>query len=169
VLGAPPLKTFRFDGHDALLGLAATLPLLGLFWLCLVCPWRPFVQIAKITDETLVPLFRDCQLVQLAIVAALAGLGEEMLFRGVVQAAAAQTFGGPHGPWLGLLAAALLFGLLHSITPAYAILAGLVGLYLGGLWLLCGNLLAPILTHGVCDFLALVYLVRVRGKARDGG
>ena len=46
LLGAPPLKTFRFDGHDALLGLAATLPPLGLFWLCLVCPWRPFTQMS---------------------------------------------------------------------------------------------------------------------------
>ena len=68
---------------------------------------------------------------------------------------------------LGLLAAALLFGLLHSITPAYAILAGLVGLYLGGLWLACGNLLTPIVAHGTYDFLALVYLVRVRGGKLD--
>jgi len=167
LLGTPPLATFHFDWRDALLGVAATLPPLGLFWLCLVCPWRPLTEIAKITDEMLVPLFRDCRLVQLAIVAALAGVGEEMLFRGVVQTAAAQQIGGPHGVWLGLLAAAVLFGLLHSITPTYAILAGLVGLYLGGLWLACGNLLAPIVAHGTYDFLALVYLVRVRGAGRE--
>jgi len=163
LLGSPPLATFHFDWRDSLLGVAATLPPLGLFWLCLVCPWRPFAEIARITVETLVPLFRDCQLMQLAIIAALAGVGEEMLFRGVVQAASAQEIGGPYGVWLGLLIAAVLFGLLHSITPTYAILTGLVGLYLGGLWLACGNLLTPIVAHGAYDFVALLYLARVRG------
>jgi len=168
LLGTPPLATvFHFGWRDALLGIAATLPPLGLFWLCLVCPWRPLAEIAKITEETLVPLFRDCRLVQLAIIAALAGVGEETLFRGVVQAAAAQQIGGPYGVWLGLLVAAVLFGLLHSITPMYAILAGLVGLYLGGLWLACGNLLTPIVAHGMYDFLALVYLVKIRGEGRE--
>jgi len=80
LLGSPPLATFHFDWRDALLGVAATLPPLGLFWLCLVCPWRPFAEIARITVETLVPLFRDCQLMQLAIIAALAGVGEECSF-----------------------------------------------------------------------------------------
>ena len=144
----------------ALLGLAATLPPLGLFWLCLKCPLRPFQEIARIVDELLVPLFRDCRLVQLAIIAALAGLGEEMLFRGVIQAAVAQEIGGPRGPWLGLLVAAMLFGLLHPVTPTYALLAALIGGYLGWLWLATGNLLVPATTHAVYDFLVLLYFVK---------
>ena len=167
LLGTPPLATlFHFDGRDALLGIAAALPPLALFWFCLVCPWRPFAEIAKITVETIVPLFRGCGLVQLAIISALAGLGEETLFRGVVQAAAAQAIGGPYGVWLALLAAAILFGLLHLITPTYGILAGLIGLYLGWLWLATGNLLTPIVAHGTYDFLALLYLVKIRGEGR---
>lgn len=162
LLGSSPLATFHLDWHGTLFGFAAILPPLGLFWLCLTCPWRPFAEIAKIMDETLVPLFRDCELVQLAIIAALAGLGEEMLFRGVIQSAIATEIGGSGGMWIGLFVSAALFGLLHSITPTYALLAGLVGLFFGGLWLMCGNLLAPILAHGLYDFIALVYLVRVR-------
>jgi uncharacterized protein len=165
LLGTPPLaKLFHFSGHDALLGVAAALPPLVLFWLCLVCPWRPFAEIAKITVETLVPLFRGCSLAQLAIISALAGLGEETLFRGVIQAGAAEGIGGPNGVWLALLLAAVLFGLLHLITPTYGILAGLVGLYLGWLWLLSGNLLTPIVAHAAYDFLALVYLAKVKGR-----
>ncbi len=167
LLGTPPLATlFHFDGRDALLGAVAALPPLGLFRFCLVCPWRPFAEIAKITVETIVPLFRGCGLVQLAITSALAGLGEETLFRGVVQATAAQGIGGTNGVWLGLLVAAVLFGLLHLITPTYGILAGLIGLYLGWLWLISGNLLTPIVAHGTYDFLALVYLVKIRGERR---
>ena len=163
LLGTPPLATFHLEWRDALIGLAATLPPLGLFWLCLTCRWRPFAEIAKIMDDTLLPMLRDCPIVKLAVIATLAGLGEEMLFRGVVQTALAETIGGPYGAWLGLLAAAVTFGLLHAITPTYAILAGVVGLYLGGLWLACGNLLAPIVTHGTYDLLALAYLIKLRG------
>ncbi len=164
LLGTPPLSTFRFDSRDAAWGVAATLPPLGLFWLCLKCPWRPFEAITRVLDETLVPLFRDCRLLELAIIAALAGVGEEMLFRGVIQTAVAEEIGGPCGVWLGLLIAAILFGLFHPITLTYAALAGLIGLYLGWLWLANGNLLAPIVAHGVYDFLAMAYLVKVRGE-----
>jgi uncharacterized protein len=169
LLRSPPLATLRLDWRAGLLGIAATLPLLLLFWLCLKCPWRPLAEIARITDEMLVPLFRDCRLLELVLIAALAGIGEEMLFRGVIQAAAAQEIGGQRGVWVALLVTSVLFGLLHPITPTYAILAGLVGLYLGGLWLASGNLLTPIVAHGTYDFLALAYLVKLRRNRSQTG
>jgi uncharacterized protein len=164
LLGQPPLRTFRFGFQDSALAVAATLPPLALFWLCLKMPWRPFRTIAQIVDETLVPLFHDCGIAQLLIIATLAGVGEEIFFRGVLQAAVADEVGGPRGDWLGLLIAAFLFGLLHPITPTYAVLAGLIGLYLGWLWLVSGNLLMPILVHGLYDFIALTYLVKTRNR-----
>jgi len=42
----------------------------------------------------------------------------------------------------------------------YALLAGVVGLYLGGLYLLTGNLLVPIVVHALYDVVALGYLRR---------
>ncbi len=164
-LGIRPLGTFRFNLLDAALGVVATVPLLAVFVFCLRSRLKPFRHITIILEERLIPLFRECSLIQLGILAALAGVGEEMLFRGVLQASIAETVGGQFGVWLGLLAAAVLFGLLHLITPTYAIFAGLVGLYLGGLWLFAGNLLAPIISHAVYDFVALWYLVRAK---RDG-
>jgi uncharacterized protein len=164
LLGQPPLQTLHFNFRDAALGVAATLPPLGLFWFCLKCPWKPFERIAHLLNVTIVPLFRDCGLAQLLMIAAAAGIGEEMLFRGTIQAAVAAGIGGPWSIWLGLLVASALFGLLHPITPTYTLLAGLIGLYLGWLWLATGNLLTPILTHGVYDFLALLYLVKARGE-----
>jgi uncharacterized protein len=159
-LKTPPLATLRLDTQGVLLGVAATVPVLGVFWFCLKCPWRPMADIAKIVDEMISAWFRDCPLVQLAILSTLAGLGEEMLFRGVVQAAAMTEIGGPAGVAVGLVVSAFLFGMLHALTPAYAVMAGLIGLYLGGLWLLCGNLLAPVVAHGLYDFLVLAYLVK---------
>jgi membrane protease YdiL (CAAX protease family) len=156
----PPLMTLHFDWRHTALGLAASGPLLVLFWLCLKWPWPPLRRIAGILDEMIVPLFRDCRIEQLAIVALLAGLGEETLFRGVVQAGMEQAVGPSRGAWIALLVAACLFGLLHSITPTYVVLAALVGLYLGWLWLATGNLLVPITAHAAYDFFALLFLVK---------
>ncbi len=160
ILDSPPLRTFRLEVLDALWGIVAALPPLLVLWLCLVCSWRPIAEIAQILNQTLLPLFRRCRLAELAMIAALAGLGEEMLFRGVVQAAIMDRIAGPRGTWIGLLAAAVLFGLLHPLTLLYAFLAGSIGLYLGWLWLASGNLLVPIIAHALYDFLALWYLVR---------
>jgi hypothetical protein len=169
LVGQPPLQTLRLDPYHAALGVAAALPPLVLFWLCLRCPLRPFARITRLLDEMVLPLFRDCGLGELAVIAALAGIGEETLFRGVIQAAVAQHIGGPPGVWLGLLVAAVLFGLLHPVTPTYAVMAGVIGLYLGWLWLVWGNLLLPIITHGVYDFVALLYLLRIRHERREAG
>lgn len=158
LLGTKPTATFHFDPYDAVLAVAATLPPLALFWLCVKYPIGPLKEIARIVDEMLVPLFRECGIVQLAVIAAMAGLGEEMIFRGVVQTA----LGDGAGPWIALLAAAVLFGLLHTVTPTYALLAGLIGLYLGWLWMATGNLLVPVVVHGLYDFVALVYLVKTQ-------
>ena len=54
------------------------------------------------------------------------------------------------------------FGEVKRLAVA-CLLAGLIGLYLGWIWLASGNLLTPMVTHGVYDFLALAYLVKVRG------
>ena len=162
LLGTWPLETFHFDPYHVLLALGATVPPLALFWLCIKFPLGPLKEIVQLMDEKVVPLFRDCRLVQLAVIAALAGLGEEMLFRGVVQ----EWIAGPCGPWIGLLAAAVLFGLLHAVTLTYALLAGLIGLYLGWLWMETDNLLVPVTVHGLYDFLVLAYLVKARpGKS----
>ncbi len=145
-------------------GLLASLPLLGFFWLCLRFPRGPLADMVEVVNRYLVPLFRPLMVWEMAIISALAGLGEEMLFRGVLQEEFAGWVRGPQGVIFGLLLASLLFGLLHFITPSYALFAGLTGLYLGGIWLLTRNLLVPIMAHGAYDFLALVYLTRVRGK-----
>ena len=44
-------------------------------------------------------------------------------------------------------------------TP-YAVIATLIGAYLGVLWFAAGNLLAPITTHAFYDFVAPVYFLR---------
>jgi membrane protease YdiL (CAAX protease family) len=165
LLAIDPLETLTWDMAAVGIGVTAALPLLLGLWLCMKFPLRPFRRLMKIFDEVLLPLFARCNVLEMAVIAALAGLGEELLFRGIVQGGLASKIGEPAGLWIGWIVAAGLFGALHALTATYALLAALIGLYLGGLWLLTGNLLVPVLGHAVYDFVALVYLVQLRRQA----
>jgi membrane protease YdiL (CAAX protease family) len=158
LLDLPVEEQLRWDWEAAGLGAAACVPMLALFWACLHVPLPGLERIRGLSRDMIRPLFAPCSLGELAVISALAGLGEEMLFRGVLQA----VLGDWLGTWSGLLLAAAAFGLAHAITPTYAVLAGLMGAYLGALWLLTGGLVAPAVAHGVYDFVALVYLTRAR-------
>lgn len=153
-LGQPVWERWHWSGRDAALGAVASLPMLLAFALCLWWPVGPLRRIRQFCEEVVQPLFAPCSLVDLAVISLLAGVGEEMLFRGVLQEALSARL----NPWLGLAAASAVFGFLHPITPSYIILAAAMGAYLGGLWLATGNLLTVSVTHALYDFLVLAYL-----------
>jgi membrane protease YdiL (CAAX protease family) len=111
-------------------------------------------------DEVLVPYLSQLSLSDFAVIALLAGVGEEGLFRGLLQGALASRI----FPFLAILVSSAAFGLLHLITPAYAVLAGIIGFYLGMVSFLSGNVVIPMVIHVLYDFAALVYLVRWRGR-----
>jgi membrane protease YdiL (CAAX protease family) len=158
LLNEPPHITLKWDLAGLGLGLLATGPmLLGLVLLT----WLPVPAFRRLTlffDEFGRPFFTPYTILDLGVLSLLAGFGEEMFFRGVVQGAVAHRF----GIWSALAVASLLFGLVHAITPTYVVLATLAGVYLGGVWLLTENLLVVIVAHAIYDFLALVYLLRVK-------
>jgi membrane protease YdiL (CAAX protease family) len=157
--GLPPWAKLAWDPHAAVLGVAASVPMLALLAVCALTPWRPLARIRQFVDQVVRPLFRDCTVADLALIALLAGLGEELFFRGLLQEALA----GWLGPWPALAVVSLLFGLMHPMTAAYAVLAFLAGAYLGWAYLASENLLVPILAHALYDFTALVYILRTPG------
>jgi CAAX protease family protein len=118
--------------------------------------WEPIRSLVQLVVEQIGPWLVRCSALELAALAAMAGISEEILFRGTIQVALARVVG---DGW-ALLAASTAFGLIHYASRAYAVLALVMGLYLGALFLLQGNLLAPIITHGLYDFVALLGLSR---------
>lgn len=86
----------------------------------------------------------------IVVLALLSALGEELLFRGLLQ------------PWMGLWPQALLFGLVHQMPgPSrwiWVSWALCVGLVLGVLFEATGSLLGPIAAHALVNGLNLQFL-----------
>jgi membrane protease YdiL (CAAX protease family) len=139
-----------------LLGVVATLPMLAMFWAMLDSRWQPLVELKMQVRRMVGELFPHGSVMQLALIAALAGVGEELLFRGVLQTAV----GGWTTPLVGLIVASLVFGALHAVTWLYFALATVIGAYLGWLLIEFKDLTVPIVAHGLYDFVALLFLTR---------
>ncbi len=163
--GVPPFARSR-PAVDALgYGVAATLPLLGLLGWCLHTKWPPMRRLVTLVEEQVGPHLADASAGGIVLLSLLAGIGEEALFRGVIQAGLAERL-----PALVSVAiAAILFGVAHWVSRSYALLAGAIGVYLGLLFLLTDNLLAPIVTHALYDVAALVVLARRRRPSSSDG
>ena len=81
------------------------------------------------------------------VVAAVAGLSEEWLFRGAIIPASFPDY-------RGVLLSAALFGLLHNSggrNLAFAAWAGVVGAMYGGVFLLTHNIWVPVLAHTLAN------------------
>jgi membrane protease YdiL (CAAX protease family) len=152
-----PIEQIHASAVDLLYGLLACLPLLAGLLAITHVSWGPLARLDAFVRRHVVPLFAECRIWQIGLIALLAGIGEEALFRGVLQAGIGKYFGSP--AW-ALAIASVLFGLAHLITPTYAVLAGLIGAYLGWLLLATENLLTPMVAHAVYDFAAILYLLR---------
>ena len=139
-------------------GAIATLPMFLLFWAMLESRWQPLVELKRQVREMIRTLFPRAGLVELAIIAVLAGVGEELLFRGVIQT----LVGRWTSPLIGLVIASLIFGGLHAVSRLYFILATGIGAYLGWLLVQFDDLTVPIVAHALYDFIALVYLTRTQ-------
>jgi uncharacterized protein len=148
--------------RQVLLGVLASLPLLaGLRW-TLRTGSKPIQRLVQVVQQQLGPLVAPRSTVELALVAALAGWAEEVLFRGVMQGELAQRL----PPLVALVLTSAVFGLAHFLTLSYALLAAVAGLYLGALYWVQGNLLIPILAHALYDLVALMQLARMYRSRR---
>lgn len=161
-LSSIPTTTGSLHHHVAAIGwgVVATVPLLIGLLLIQRLRFRSLVRIRRFVTVRVVPLFARLSLFELATISFAAGFGEELLFRGLLQAGIAESVGGTSGMATAIVVVSVLFGICHWLTPAYAVLATLAGMYFGVLFLLTGNLLAPLVAHSLYDFLALVYLTR---------
>jgi membrane protease YdiL (CAAX protease family) len=137
-------------------GLIATLPMLVLFWWLVHSNLASLRKLREQVEWLVREMFPEGNIGQFAMVAALAGVGEELLFRGVVQMKLSDWT----TPVVGLAIASLLFGLAHALSKVYLLFAIAVGAFFGWMVLRYNDLVGPMVAHGLYDFLALSYLAR---------
>jgi membrane protease YdiL (CAAX protease family) len=158
-----PFAEFRVAGTAIALGIAAALPPFLLLVVTDCFRFSALERIKRIVLQLLGPSLIACRWYELALVSALAGFGEELVFRGVLQRLFERwlDFGGS-GLIAGLIVSNVIFGLLHFLTPTYAILAMVMGIYFGVLLDSTNppSLVVPMVAHGVYDYLAFLLLRR---------
>lgn len=154
-------KQLHVTGAAVAWGVGATMPMLALFVVTYRFPVGPLGRIKGFLHEVLGPPLAQCRWYDLVFVALLAGCSEELLFRGVLQ-----SWIGRWGAVTGLLASNVIFGLAHAVTPTYAVLAGLLGIYLGLVFTITGeaNLVPAILCHALYDLVAFFVVQREARK-----
>jgi len=166
--GQPLLNPIRFDPDGLVTGLVATLPMLAYFAFSLSRFGRNiagFQKIYRLLQDILSRAIIELPGWKLVVLGMSAGIGEECLFRGVLQ----PLFEG----WLpginsiltpevnAILVTGIIFGLLHALTPTYFIIATLLSIYCGFLVNYTGNLLTPVLAHGLYDAIGFLLLKRM--------
>jgi membrane protease YdiL (CAAX protease family) len=154
--GIPLAGEIRLSSGSLAWGLAGTLPMLAALAVLIRVPWRPIARIREIVRTFASQLLLSASWLEIAILCVLAGVGEELLFRGVVQTLIAGWSNQP----IGILASGVLFGAVHFLTKTYFVLAVAVGCYLGWLYVATTSLTAPIVAHAVYDFVALAIILR---------
>lgn len=157
LMATPPLETADWDLRTLARGALLTLPLLSLLVVTCWLPSQGLLEIREFLVKVLGPPLASCRWFDLVLLAALAGFAEELLFRGFLQAWLESVL----GYVAAVVVASLVFGVAHWITPLYALLAGLIGAYLGVAQDLGGprNIVVAMLVHGLYDYVAFVVIV----------
>ena len=74
-----------WNGEGLVIGLTSSLPMISMFFWLLQSKWQPSVRIREMMDTTILPIFKGFSTLQLGILACVAGISEEVLFRAVIQ------------------------------------------------------------------------------------
>lgn len=104
----------------------------------------------------------------LITLAVLAGVGEELLFRGVIQGWVGQHL----GVTTGVLAGAVLFGLAHAMSWSYFLVATALGGVFGVVYAVTDSLQLVMVWHAVYDLVVILVLrryPRLFGLSRTAG
>ncbi|MEY3174798.1 MAG: hypothetical protein RLZZ436_2712 [Planctomycetota bacterium] len=134
-----------------LLGLLASVPMLLMLAVCLLSRSTEMTRIRQFLRDSIGVYLAQSSWLDLLLLAVLAGVCEEIFFRGFLYSWISNW-----NPILAVLLSNLLFAAAHAVTPLYALLAGFLGLYLTSLISIDAtpNLLIPIIAHALYDLIA---------------
>lgn len=148
-LGISPFQLVRWEGADLVVGLLAVLPMLVVY--------RLSPGLRQQANDSLGDSLGRCRWYDLVVLALLAGVGEELFFRGMLYEGLL-----PLNLWVAVVVSNLVFGLLHAVSWRYFLTATMIGLGMHALAEISEtrNLLAPMVAHSVYDLVAFFLLRR---------
>ncbi|MCL2303782.1 MAG: CPBP family intramembrane metalloprotease [Planctomycetaceae bacterium] len=155
-----PTRTLSWSFRDVVLGFAAAIPMLVVFVFLDRATALPLQRIQQLVRSFLGTFFGKCSTVQIFLICVLAGIGEELFFRGLMQDGIAYGIGGSIGLICGIVISSLLFGAAHLVTLTYGVIAFLMSLYFAALFHWSGNILVPIITHALYDYCVIRFVLR---------
>lgn len=158
LLGVPLLTQFDWTVDAILLGVLATLPMLGFLALLAASGLAAYRRLESQVRGFLHSLFRGAPAGSVVLLALLAGFGEEMLIRGVLQGWLTEYL---PAVW-AILLASVFFGLAHYLSGFYFLFATVIGIYLGVVYHLTGNLLVVSVAHALYDWVVIRIYLRSR-------
>jgi membrane protease YdiL (CAAX protease family) len=152
-LGQDPIRTSSWVGLDGLASVGWSLVLGGLLAGATVLASRALSRRtawARALHEALRPSVRDAGGVTIACMAISSGVGEELLFRGLLV------------PLVGVVASSVGFGLLHQMRGpsrwVWAAWAGAMGLLFALVFVVTGSLVGAVLAHVAINGANLLYI-----------
>ena len=164
--GINPMKVLDLSWAAFFFGIAATLPMLLLCFFTYRSRQRGLRRIREFLVGTIGPILVQCCWYDLIMLALLAGLSEEILFRGILQPwlfdQLVEFRWFPQPEWLSIGLVNLIFGMAHLVTPMYGVLAWFIGCYLSFVQQFSPNqnLLSPIVTHAFYDWIMFYVIIR---------
>jgi membrane protease YdiL (CAAX protease family) len=151
-----------------LIAVVAVFPMLMFCRFVYMVPFKTVEFTRRFLQSVYRDFIRHCSVLQLLLVAIMSGIGEELLFRGVLQTSITQWFGGEtRGIIIGIAITSLLFGLVHPINKLYVFLCFVIGIYLGLLFVWTGNLIVPIIIHSLYNFVVFLAMPQLIGFSPD--
>ena len=156
LMGVHPTAELQWTWRAFGIGVVATGPMLLILVASFLSDSNGLTQIRVFLRDLLGPMLDRCRLIDIVFLSLLAGICEEVLFRGFLFQWARNI-----NATFAIMFVNILFGLAHSITPLYAWLAGITGLYLTALMSIEAqpNLLIPITAHSVYDLVAFLVVL----------
>ena len=145
-----------------ILGLAGTFLILAFnfFVFDILAEWDGATsQLNQFKKELIVPICAALDPLSAIIVSVLAGLGEELFFRGLIQYELDRNF----GLFFSLIVTNVTFSIVHfgpSVARFYQVflLYFLTGIFLSYFVLMFGSLIPVIIVHSLYNFLAITYV-----------
>jgi len=137
--------------YGVVLGVA--LYLLGFMVFC--SRWTQTVAMHELLT-TLHQLFKRFTWFQILVISLLAGIGEELLIRAVLQSFLIEGL----GVFWGITCASIVFGILHFMTKTYVVLTFALGLLFGVAFYYSGSIVLVMVGHTVYDIIAFAMIVK---------